>query len=111
MEITMSLDVTLTNSNGNVCYNANITHNLSKMAIAAGIYKELWRPDEYDITHAKQLIVPLLNAVIDLVKKPTFYEQFNASNGWGMYHHFVKFVTCYSEACMKYPDATVSVSR
>lgn len=30
-------------------YHANITHNLGKMAEAAGIYHALWRPDEIGI--------------------------------------------------------------
>lgn len=54
----MSLDVTLTDPSGTVLYEANITHNLNKMAAEAGIYECLWRPDEHGITHARQIIDP-----------------------------------------------------
>ena len=38
-------------------YEANITHNLSRMAQDAGIYHYLWRPEEMNITQAGQLIL------------------------------------------------------
>ena len=34
-----------------------------------------------------------------------------ATNGWGMYEHFVPFVEKYLEACKEYPDAVIEVSR
>ena len=92
-------------------YWANITHNLNKMASAAGIYEPLWRPDEIGITTASQLI-PLLEAGLTKLKaNPATYEEYNAENGWGMYEHFVPFVEKYLEACQQNPDATVRVSR
>ena len=47
----------------------------------------------------------------DLKKRPEYYEQFNSSNGWGMYQHFVPFVEKYLNACMEFPDAIVEVDR
>jgi len=41
-------------------FHRNITHNLGKMANAAGIYEALWRPEEIGITQAKQLIDPIM---------------------------------------------------
>lgn len=35
----------------------------------------------------------------------------DAANGWGTYDDFVRFVAEYHAACVKHPDATVSVSR
>lgn len=92
-------------------YSANITHNLNKMAKAAGIYEPLWRPEEIGITHARQLIEPLRAGLARLEADPAHYEQFNASNGWGLYEHFVPWVRRYLRACEDYPDATVHVSR
>ena len=40
----MSLDVMLNGAVGDELYSANITHNLTGMADAAGIYMHLWRP-------------------------------------------------------------------
>lgn len=125
----MSLDVTLYGEPQSVectctrCYNvhinnqrtelydANITHNLGKMAEAAGIYKHLWRPEELNIMKAGQLIEPLEKGLALLKEKPEDFKQYNAPNGWGMYEHFVPFVEKYLNACKENPDASISVSR
>jgi len=107
----MSLDVTLTKVQPTEVYWANITHNLNRMAEAAGIYKELWRPEEIGITKAAQLIDPLRAGLERLKADPEKYEAYNAANGWGMYKHFVPFVEKYLQACIDNPDADVSVSR
>jgi len=92
-------------------YSSNITHNLNRMAGEAGIYEHLWRPDEINITVASQLIEPLTAGLALLESDPKRFEKLNASNGWGLYEHFVPFVRHYLEACREYPDALVSVSR
>jgi hypothetical protein len=96
---------------GDELYSANITHNLGKMAAEAGIYKHLWRPDEIKITKARQLIKPLQKGLAKLIAEPDRYKAFDAPNGWGLYIHFVPFVSLYLAACEKFPKATVSVSR
>lgn len=107
----MSLDVTLTAVRPTEVYWANITHNLGKMAEAAGIYYALWRPEEIGITHADQL-TPLLEEGLSLLKSdPKKFEQFNSPNGWGMYEHFVPFVEKYLEACRENPDAEIRACR
>lgn len=92
-------------------YWANITHNLGRMAEAAGIYQALWRPEEIGITTAQQLIEPLTKGLALLRSDPKHFEQFNATNGWGLYKHFVPFVAAYLRACEEYPTATVRASR
>jgi hypothetical protein len=92
-------------------YSANITHNLNSMAEEAGIYEHLWRPDEIGITKASELIIPLRIGLALLQAEPARFEEFNASNGWGLYENFVPFVRKYLAACERFPDATVSVSR
>lgn len=104
--------VLTTEADVNTCvYEANITHNLSKMADAAGIYKHLWRPEEIGVTKAGELIAPLTDGLGRLKSDPAKYEQFNASTGWGLYKHFVPFVEQYLRACEQYPNALISVSR
>ncbi len=95
----------------NEVYSANITHNLNKMAIEAGIYGYLWRPDENGITKAKELIEPLRQGLHSLKSYPEEYKKFNPENGWGSYEGLVKFVDNYLNACYEYPDADVVVSR
>ena len=111
----MSLDVYLyaTDLDGNEIevYEANITHNLGKMAKEAGIYMPLWRPDEIGCTHAGDIADMLTDGLKDLKARPLHYEQFNASNGWGTYEHFVPFVEKYLNACRENPEAIIEVSR
>lgn len=107
----MSLDVYLREVRLTTIYDANITHNLNKMAEEAGIYEHLWRPEEIGVTKAQQLIAPL-RAGLELMKAdPARFEKHDAANGWGMYEHFVPFVEKYLAACEENPDATVEVSR
>lgn len=94
-----------------IIYSANITHNLGRMADAAGIYAHLWRPDEIGVTRARELIEPLRAGLALLRSNPARFEQFNAPNGWGLYKHFVPFVAAYLAACKRNPDAIVRVSR
>lgn len=106
----MSLDVYLT-QNGQQVYWANITHNLNTMADKAGIYQCLWRPEEIGAEKASDIIDPLRAGLHDLVERPSYFETFEASNGWGLYKHFVPFVAKYLEACVANPDATIEISR
>ena len=92
-------------------YSANITHNLNTMAEAAGIYECLWRPDEIGITLAAQLIDPLSHGLQELCRDPERFRSLNPPNGWGSYEVLVSFVEKYLLACIKYPEATVEVSR
>jgi hypothetical protein len=92
-------------------YCANITHNLGEMASAAELYYPLWRPEEINITKAKQLIVPLAKGLESLIEKPDYYKTFNPENGWGLYDGLLNLVENYLKACIDNPDADVSVSR
>lgn len=92
-------------------YSANITHNLNRMAEEAGIYMQVWRPEEVGITHARQLVEPLRLGIARLKSDPGRFAAFNAPNGWGTYASFVPWLERYLAACEMYPDATVEVSR
>lgn len=107
----MSLDVYLTDETGEEVYRANITHNLNKMADAAGMYECLWRPDEHGITTAGQIIEPLSAGLAKLVTDKAKYEAFNPENGWGSWEGFVPWCASYLQACRDNPDALVRVSR
>jgi hypothetical protein len=114
----MSLDVWLTDGvcghcgrGGVTLFDANVTHNLSAMAEAAGIYKALWRPEELGITKAGQLVEPLKSGLAWLKANEAEARTHDSPNGWGLYVHFVPWVERYLAACEKYPDATIGVSR
>lgn len=94
-----------------VLYTANITHNLGKMAKEAGIYKALWRPEEINATYAKDIIEIVEKGLIDLESRPEYFKKFNSPNGWGMYQHFVPFVSDYLNALKKYPESEITTDR
>lgn len=107
----MSLDFMLKDADGNTLFDANITHNLNKMASEAGVYKVLWRPEEIEVEFAAQVVQILQEGLCRLVSNPAYFKQFNAANGWGLYEHFVPFCIEVLEACQVNPDAIVEVSR
>lgn len=106
----MSLTVYLTDGETDV-YRANITHNLIKMAGAADLYEAIWQPFELGAIKASDIIPLLENGLHELKSKPDYFNKFNSSNGWGMYHNFVPFVEQYLAACKSNPDAVIHVSR
>ena len=93
------------------CFSANVTHNLGRMANEAGIYKHLWRPDEIGVVVAADLIDPLREGLDKLESDRARFEALNPSNGWGDYDVLVRFVEEYLQACCRYPNAAVRVSR
>ena len=96
----------------NTCvFESNITHNLGKMADAAGIYQALWRPEEIGLSRAKELIDPLRLGLERLHATPDSFKTLNPPNGWGDYDGLVRFVEGYLGACIQYPEASVRVSR
>ena len=102
---------TATSMVSDVLFDANITHNLSKMADEAGIYMQVWRPDEIGITKARELIEPLRNGIALMKADPPRFEAFNSPNGWGLYKHFLPWLERYLLACEAWPDANVEISR
>ena len=89
----------------------NITHNLGAMAEAAGIYQHLWRPEEINITRARQLVEPLREGLTRLRANPDAFRAHNPPNGWGSYSELVTFVEAYLDACECYPEAVVTAYR
>lgn len=107
----MSLDVYLTNSEGDEFFWANITHNLGKMADAAGLYEALWRPEEQGWKYAKEIAPVIEHGLLLMIKQKDKYQAYDAPNGWGTYDQFVPWIVRYLTACYQYPDALVVVSR
>ena len=120
-------------------FDANITHNLTAMADAAGIYVALWRPEELmdpaaaavlrdavaekrwaevdaireqlPKVYARDLIEPLTTGLAVLRKEPARFAVHAPANGWGTYSGLVNFVDEYLAACVANPTAEVRVSR
>ena len=113
-------------------YSGGTTHNLTEMEDKAGIYEAIWRPyrlrndypgfddndykSEYEweskqIITGQEIVDTLEKGLIKLKSDRKYFEQFNSSNGWGMYEHFVPFIESYLNACKEYPGAIVQVDR
>jgi hypothetical protein len=92
-------------------YSSHITHNLSRMAIEAGLYNYLWKPETIPVKRAAELVSVLRAGLERLVENKDYYQQFNSPNGWGIYDDFVEFVIKYLTACTEHPDALISVYR
>ena len=107
----MSLDVSLY-QNDDYVWGRNITHNLTRLADAADLYKLMWCPYELGITIAQQAIPLLIRGLNSLIQMhPDFYNPLEPENGWGNYRGLVEFVVDYIQACVKYPDAIIEISK
>ena len=104
----MSLDIYLTTKAPVTVFSANITHNLTAMADAAGIYQHIWHPEELGITKAQQLIKPLKTALKLLKSDPDGFKRYDNEKAWGQYNDFVSFVQDYLTACKAKPRASIS---
>jgi hypothetical protein len=114
----MSLDVDLIVTQPVSVFDANITHNLTKMAsevkLSNGmtLYQVLWRPDEMVGLNKAEDIADLLDEGWNkLMADPEYFKQFNPENGWGSYDGLCDFVYKYRNACWDNPDAELRVSR
>ena len=92
-------------------YSANITHNLNNMAHEAGVYEACWCPEKIGATTAADLIPFLREGIVEMEADRPRFEKFNASNGWGLYEHFLPWLKEYLTACEDHPEAIVHVSR
>ena len=107
----MSLDISLVRKQPTEVFDANIMHNLGRMAKEAGIYGIVWRSEENGITQAHQLIEPLKKAIAEMEADSVRFKEYDAENGWGTYEHFVPWLKKYLVACIEYPDAYPEASR
>jgi hypothetical protein len=115
----------------NEVWEGNITHNLGQMATKACLYDALWRPhrlhpdyphaitntaieSEFEETHrmkAEDIISFLVSGLFSLRRGVDEWKKMNPANGWGTYEQLADFVVDYAAACLKYPNATIEVSR
>lgn len=89
----------------------NITHNLGPMALEAGLYEALWRPEDNGFKTAAQLIPILTLGLANLRADPERFRRSEPGNGWGTYEQLVTFVEGYLHACEADPEASVRASR
>lgn len=113
----MSLDVYLhegkcaTCGRGDQVFSSNITHNLGRMAEAAGVYEACWRPDEHGYLTARHIMPVLERGIAALEARPGDFAKYNDRNGWGTYDQFLPWLKEYFAACQANPDALVDTCR
>jgi hypothetical protein len=81
------------------------------MAEAAGIYGQVWRPEENGIKTGADMLPHLERGIAALLADPSRFEALNPDNGWGSYEGFLKFLRRYREACEDRPNDAVGACR
>lgn len=95
----------------NELYWANITHNLNKMAMEAGIYDVLWDAEEKGYKYSKDILPILTDGFCKMLKDPKHYKKFDSSNGWGTYDDFIDWIFSYIKALTDYPNGLIRISK
>lgn len=106
----MSLDIDLIEY-GESMWSANMTHNLNKIAIEAGVYECLWRPDEIGVKYARDNISNLRFALGIFYSKYDELKKLNPSNGWGDIDGLIEVTQGFLRACMEHPNAIIECDR
>ena len=93
-------------------WEGGITHNLTAMASAAGIYQAVWRPDElFDKPKARNLIPVIERGLKWLEENKEEAGRHGSPNGYGTYDDFLSFIWDYLDALHSNPDADVWTYR
>tara|TARA_R100000935_G_C2821892_1_gene160208 strand:- start:1110 stop:1430 length:321 start_codon:yes stop_codon:yes gene_type:complete len=106
----MSLDIDLIEY-GESMWSGNMTHNLNKIAIEAGVYECIWRPDEIGVKYARDNISNLRFALGIFYSKYDELKKLNPSNGWGDIDGLIEVTQDFLKACMEYPEAIIYCDR
>jgi hypothetical protein len=81
------------------------------MADEAGMYKCLWRSEEYGYNKASEIIKTLSVGIESMEREPRRYKDFNPDNGWGDYGRLLEFAKQVLAECIKNPDYSIESSR
>ena len=106
----MSLDIDLI-LDGELVWSANMTHNLNKIAIEAGVYECIWRPEEIGVKYARDNISNLRFALGIFYSKYDELKKLNPENGWGNIDGLIEVTQGFFDACNEYPDAIIECDR
>ena len=107
----MGLDVYLKEVKPCTIWAIGITHNLTAMAEAAGLYECMWMPEECKITLAWEMVEPLTLGLDAMIKNEVWLKTMNPQNGYGNYELLLSVAQRYLAACEEHPNATVEACR
>lgn len=104
----MSLDLWLHAVRETEVHHTNVTHNLGRMAKAAGLYECMW---EAKGKSAEELIEPLEKGIAYMREHYAEMEELNPPNGWGSYLGLLEAAEALLRCCRENEDATVTTWR
>jgi len=87
-------------------YDDNITHNLAPMWRKAGVFDAIYNSDG---KQAGCIAKKLRKGLEKMKAKPEKFRRLNPVNGWGDYDGAIEFLSDLTDACEKYPNATIGV--
>lgn len=103
------------------CWWGNITHNLGEMADhipvtfrgkPTTLYYACWRPDEIGATTVADVLPMLIQGIHYMIDHRKELMKYDASNGWGTYNSFMKFLLNYKQACEDNdPECEIKANR
>ena len=88
-------------------YEGSISSFFTEMAGAAGVYRQVWRPEELGIEKASQLIEPLRAGIYRMEDSQKKFRSLNGTEKWETSDRFRQFLSEYLRACEQHPDADV----
>ncbi len=96
----------------------NITHNLNKIAQELCFYEILWRPEETvglfknpSRIRASEILPYYREALATILEEGDTVKHLLPINGWGTLDCFNRVLTSCINACIKYPDSIIVISR
>jgi hypothetical protein len=104
----MSLDIYLNCESGesHSVFEANITHNVSRMWDMAGVYDALYKSRG---KLASQIIDDLAVGIRRMEEDMPTYRNLNPENGWGSADGALAWLKNLITACKKYPNSRIEV--
>lgn len=107
----MGLDIELKEVKHCTVWAIGITHDLTAMAEAAGLYECMWRPKECGITIASQMIEPLEKGINAMIENKVWLKTMNPENWLESYDTLFSVAQRYLAACVENHNAKVEVGR
>lgn len=86
----------------------NYTHNVTPMWRLVGVYEALY---ESDGKRVSEILPALVCGVSVMAAKIDDCRALNPENGWGDADRALEWLRDVTDACVRHPSATVSVSR
>jgi hypothetical protein len=104
----MSLDIWLTDTVETTVVDKNITHNLGRMWVEAGIHDVLYNSEG----KTAQSVLPILHKGLRLmIAEPERFKKFDPPNGWGTYKHALPWLSDLINEFEEYPNGIIGVSK